>query len=255
MKIQYMSDIHLEFEQNALFFRDNMEITAEYLIIAGDFFVFNKKLTPLQKEIISKLSKSYKKVMIVFGNHEFYAGYLLNPVRNKGMVKLEHNIEYLYNQKVIIDDVTFLFSTLWSKIPSTCEKKMIAINDFNLIKVFPYTNITVPYFNHEHENCALWIKKLVKSLTNTKIVVVSHHVPSYSLLDQQHENSSLNCAFATDMDDYIEQSNIAYWIYGHSHFNAPEKKIGNTTLLTNQLGYTHLENTKKDFIFAKTFSL
>ena len=46
---------------------------------------------------------------------------------------------------------------------------------------------------------------------------------------------------ALQMDDYIKESNIDYWIFGHTHWNAKRgTKIGNTTLLTNQMGYlTH----------------
>jgi hypothetical protein len=47
----------------------------------------------------------------------------------------------------------------------------------------------------------------------------------------------LNEAFATELYDFIESSNIAFWGYGHQHFNTPDFFIGNTRLVTNQLGY------------------
>jgi hypothetical protein len=40
-----------------------------------------------------------------------------------------------------------------------------------------------------------------------------------------------------ELSDMIEGSAIDYWIYGHHHRNTSPFKIGNTLLLTNQLGY------------------
>ena len=53
----------------------------------------------------------------------------------------------------------------------------------------------------------------------------------------EFKGNSLNNAFMTDLHDFIESSNVDYWIYGHSHRNNPELRIKNTKLITNQLGY------------------
>jgi hypothetical protein len=49
------------------------------------------------------------------------------------------------------------------------------------------------------------------------------------------------------MYDIIEMYEPTVWIYGHTHFNTPEFKIGNTGILTNQLGYvSHSEHLAFD---------
>lgn len=50
----------------------------------------------------------------------------------------------------------------------------------------------------------------------------------------------LNEAFAVELHDLIETSDIACWGYGYHHNNTPEFTIGNTKLITNQLGYVQL---------------
>ena len=50
----------------------------------------------------------------------------------------------------------------------------------------------------------------------------------------------LNQAFAVELFDLIEASDIACWVFGHHHTNVPEFSIGNTQIVTNQLGYVHL---------------
>lgn len=39
-----------------------------------------------------------------------------------------------------------------------------------------------------------------------------------------------------ELEDYIKDSGIDYWIYGHSHYNV-DVEIGNTKCVSNQLGY------------------
>lgn len=51
--------------------------------------------------------------------------------------------------------------------------------------------------------------------------------------------SELNGAFVVELFDMIETTQPQYWIYGHHHRNVPDFKIGNTLMLTNQLGYVN----------------
>ncbi|GAB2622165.1 hypothetical protein [Belliella aquatica] len=47
----------------------------------------------------------------------------------------------------------------------------------------------------------------------------------------------MNKAYALELYDLIEDSKIPHWVYGHHHTNTPSFSIGNTNLVTNQLGY------------------
>ena len=48
--------------------------------------------------------------------------------------------------------------------------------------------------------------------------------------------SLANGAFTVELEDYIRDSGIDFWIYGHSHYNV-DVRIGNTMCISNQLGY------------------
>lgn len=53
----------------------------------------------------------------------------------------------------------------------------------------------------------------------------------------------LNAAYATELGNYIANSRILTWIYGHSH-HLTDLTIGNTHLVSNPLGYVFCgENT------------
>ena len=69
-----------------------------------------------------------------------------------------------------------------------------------------------------------------------------------------YRGSDLNEAFAVELFNTIEASTIDYWIYGHHHSNTPNFTIGNTQMLTNQLGY--VQNGEHQFFnAAKTIQL
>ena len=77
-------------------------------------------------------------------------------------------------------------------------------------------------------------------------VVVTHHVPSFVLMAEEFKGSSINGAFTVELGNFIANSRINYWIYGHSHRNIC-KVIGNTQCVSNQLGYI-LRNEHSSFV-------
>lgn len=46
----------------------------------------------------------------------------------------------------------------------------------------------------------------------------------------------MNAAYATELGNYIADSRISAWIYGHSH-HPTNLMIGSTHLVSNPLGY------------------
>lgn len=85
-------------------------------------------------------------------------------------------------------------------------------------------------YNGMHRFCLDFIKKSVSESTAKKIVVVTHHLPTRQVVAPQHKGSPINSAFATELGDFIADSRIDCWIYGHSHTNI-DAQIGGTNIL------------------------
>ena len=148
------------------------------------------------------------------------------------------NVGYYYNKVVRIDDTDFVLTTLWSRIPETdIYLVQRGMNDFHQI-LYAGRRFTPDDFNLEHEKCLALLKQAVEESTAKHIVVVTHHLPTLKVVAPQHKDSALNGAFATELGNYIVDSRIDAWIYGHSHTNI-DTTIGNTRIVCNQLGYVY----------------
>ena len=255
MKIQYMSDLHMEFAENSRYIKHNeFPVMGEVLILAGDTFYLNNTVAPLGR-FWKWASANFRQVLIVPGNHDYYGHY---DIMVRGMQwewKFKENVGYYQNRIVRIDDTDFILSTLWSSISPTDEYAVShGLNDFFQTK-YNGKLIQVNEYNQLHQFCLEFIKKSVAESTAEKIVVVTHHLPTRQVVAQQHHDSSINSAFATELGDFIANSRIDVWIYGHSHTNI-DATIGKTKIVSNQLGYTfYNEHLTNGFDPSKSISL
>lgn len=237
MRIQYASDLHLEFGENSKWLKSNPLLpSADILVLAGDIGYLgdtNYSTHPFW----DKVSEDFKKVIVIPGNHELYKFYDINELHEGWNQEIRPNVQIHYNSVITLDDTTELIvSTLWSKIPPGEEYiTEHCVSDFKRIRNGEF-RLTSERFNEEYARCLSFIKKAVNGSEAKKIVVVTHHVPSFALMAEEFKDSSINGAFTSELGNFIADSRINCWIYGHSHRNI-NATIGNTLCVSNQLGY------------------
>jgi Icc-related predicted phosphoesterase len=249
MLIQYASDLHLEFRHNVRFLEANPIIPrSKILILAGDIALLGKSL-PLRQFGI--LSDSFESVFWLPGNHEYYHGDMENA-RDVDPSRLPDNFRIVDNESVDIGDLRLVFSTLWGEISPRNEAAVRSgVSDFEAISVGD-ESFQPGHFNALHEAAKRSIEAGLRDAQNgqspqgapdtparpeKRCVVVTHHVPTLVRYPACYAGSPLNEAFVVEMDDFIHKYRPLAWIYGHSHRNVPEFRIGETRMLTNQLGY------------------
>jgi Icc-related predicted phosphoesterase len=233
MKIQYCSDLHLEYELNSKYLINHpLEVSGEVLILAGDIIPFHDEF--LNNPFFDFISKNYKQVFWVPGNHESYYKDI-SELTSSFIKKIGSNIKVVNNVEVEYEGIRFVFSALWSKINPDNEKLIqSSLPDFSCI-TDNNKKLRPSKYNKLYEESLMFIQSCLEK-HHEKTVVVTHFLPSTQCNDVKHLNSQINDAFCTDMTPFIETCQANFWIYGHSHYNQKPLFIGETVLLTNQLG-------------------
>lgn len=236
MKIQYASDLHLEFAENGSYIKHNpLPITGDILILAGDIGYLGDE-NYIRHPFWNWASENFKEVIVCMGNHEFYKNYDIATLEDGYCLEIRHNVHSYYNSVVHINDIDIVVSTLWAYIPlAEAYFTESVITDFRRI-LFKGEILTFVEFNNECKRCTDFISEAVTKSQAKHKIVVTHHVPSYRMQHPKFADSKANGAFTVELEDYIKDSGIDYWIYGHSHYNV-DIQIGKTKCVTNQLGY------------------
>lgn len=235
MKIQYCSDLHLEFPENKKFLEQfPIEPVGEVLILAGDILPF--ALHKRETTFIDFVADNYEMVYWIPGNHEYYH-YDIALVADPLLEKLRNNVWLINNQIITYRNINFICSTLWSKInPVNALDIQRSVSDFFSIQ-WQGKKFATRQFNDLHRSCITFLETALMKTKDAINIVVTHHVPTLQHYPGKYRNSPLNEAFAVELYDFIYECRAAYWIYGHHHCNTPAFTINNTVMLTNQLGY------------------
>lgn len=235
MKIQYCSDLHIEFPENKEFLKSNpLQAKGDILVLAGDIvpFIVMKN----HGDFFDYISDNFKYTYWVPGNHEYYY-YDISQKNGTIHEKIRDNVFLVNNTSVKHNNLKLIFSTLWSKIdPANQWIIQQSMSDFQVIK-HKKELFTPFHYNQLHQECIRFIEQELKQNGQKKTIVVSHHAPSFFNYPEKYKGNVLSSAFAVELYNLIEKSDINYWIFGHHHQNIANFRIGKTQLVTNQLGY------------------
>jgi predicted phosphohydrolase len=235
LKIQFASDLHLEFPQNRDLIRSKpLQPVGDVLVLAGDVVPFC--IMKEYDDFFNYLSDHFEQTYWLPGNHEYYH---FDIATKCGEIndRIKSNVTLVNNVYVNHNGVRILFTTLWSQISQINQWKIErSMNDFHLIN-FNGGRFTAEHYNALHCDSLDFIKRSINVLNGERVVVFSHHCPTFLNYPPQFKGDVLNEGFATELYDLIESSEIGYWGFGHHHYNIPEFQIGETRLVTNQMGY------------------
>lgn len=254
MKIQYASDLHLEFADNWRYLKANpLKPEGDILVLAGDIGYLGDD-NYSQHPFWDWASENFQQVLCCMGNHEFYKYYDVVSLPDGYCMEIRPNVHSYYNGIVhVAKDIDIILTTLWSKIPlEDAYYTEHVVSDFRRI-LYNGELMDFSAFNAEHERCLSFLKNVVASSKATHKIVVSHHVPSFRMLHPKFQGSKANGAFTVELEDYIQESGIDYWIYGHSHNNI-DVEIGKTQCVSNQLGYV-FATEHEDFDSGKCITM
>lgn len=248
--LQIASDLHIENYPDPKL-TDFITPSSPNLALVGDIGI---PYMPSYSRFLDECSKTFENTYLITGNHEYYQhknefNKRLTMVETNeligDLVKKYKNIHYLNNNSASLYDYTILGTTLWSPLPLAQEKlcKMLvqSMNDYRMIfkssspsgikTEITDNDVTTLYYNNFN-----WLGTNITQHSNNKVIVLSHHLPSYKLVAPQYKNSWLNFCFASD-SDRLMLPNVKYWFCGHTH-TAMNKMIGGCRCIVNPFGYS-----------------
>ena len=245
-KLQIISDLHQEFSP--------IEITnagADILILAGDIVVAERFTRSAESSYNAQalewqswfetVCAQFEQVIYIAGNHEHYNGYFYQTIGIlRDALGYIPNLHILDDQHVDLGDTRFLCGTLWTDFDHNNLHALNVrdgMNDYKVIKGQHHRRLTTGETAIKHQN----LRRLIEAEKHEKIIVVSHHAPSYRSVADRHRTGNwahLNHGYFSHLDNLILDKNnqIKLWIHGHTH-DSHDYHIGDTRIVCNPRGY------------------
>lgn len=247
MRISLISDLHLEYNSKRLLGdMKHLLPKADILVCAGDI---SNPFELSYRRFLQKAKKLYKTVIVIPGNHEYYdtseALSLSYPKRMKEserqMRKVCEEVGAIFLQKEVldIDDTRFYGCTLWADpFESGGEGGWEDRYDYKHISELE----TPEDYVSLHRNHKSWLRKELFQKTPKRKVVITHHIPSYKLVDSRFEGCHRNGYYMSNCDDLVAEAEV--WLTGHTHHYISEE-IEGTRVFCNPVGYPWEESPYK----------
>jgi len=211
------------------------------IIIAGDAGEeMSRKSIPWVAETFRRYGKP---VIYVPGNHDFYRAHLQHEVRKSQLVAQHYGIHLLATgQSVVIGGVRFVGGTLWTDFDlggygQFAEMEAMRwMNDYRYIRAGSYQKARPLDTITEHIAQRVRVEQVLETPFDGPTVVVTHHAPLPSSLQNRKVENELDAAYASDLSSMIEKYAPELWLHGHIHKNR-DYVHDRTRVVANSRGY------------------
>lgn len=239
MQLHIVSDLHTEFADF-----NPPDTGADVVVMAGDIGVGTAG--------VEWAARRFRATPVIYvpGNHEYYH-HDIRIVDELRAVAPDH-IYVLDNGVKELVGVRFLGATLWTDFRLYGEgeawfarqRAKRGMRDFTVIRngdrrFTPEDSVLL------HEASRAWLESELQADFDGPTVVVTHHLPARPSISKRYANDPLNPAFASGMEDIIEQYRPGLWIHGHTHVPCDYVIFG-TRVVCNPRGYPS-ESTGESF--------
>lgn len=233
VRLQLISDLHLERQTD---FQTTAMPGVDLLVIAGDVGSYqagSKLVTDdfgLGRFSPKREGAPWPRVLYVPGNHE-YDGieYTVAHARLR-QTCADLGIEWLDRERIDIDGVRFLGTTLWADFDALAAleatpTKQLAARE----KAFRAANFYLRRYSTlidgEHMlaerqrdlalECQAWLRDALAQPFDGKTVVVTHYAPSLRSADPRYGLAPGTAGFCNSLDELLPYADL--WLHGHLH--------------------------------------
>ncbi|WP_440995844.1 metallophosphoesterase [Arhodomonas sp. SL1] len=248
MRIQAVSDIHLETRNGETLEALVPPASADVVVLAGDIATGTHGV-----EAAARLSATRSvPVIYVLGNHEYHGWYhpelagqcreTARALRARGMGE----VHVLEREVLQLGRVRFLGATLWTDYrlgtagdPAAIRENQRLAAETMVDHHFIHTEegpFTPTQARDDHLVSREWLDHTLARRWDGPSVVVTHHPGIPALCHPGYPRNGLSAAFVSDLRALAHTRRPALWISGHTHANADFTAHG-TRFVANQPGY------------------
>lgn len=184
--------------------------------------------------------------ILIAGNHEFYGG-VIEDVIDELRALSDDQVHFLECETVVIAGVRILGTTLWTDFNLNPERYATALsgmntmlNDYRVIrrrsKTLGTCRIDTDWLLALYNTYFEWLTNELSIGFNGPTIVVTHTAPSRRSIILHNSRNVIAAAFASDLESFINDHEIAAWVHGHIH-DSVDYMIGNTRVVSNPYGY------------------
>jgi predicted phosphodiesterase len=255
MKIQVLSDLHLEFGHPF----EVLPTGADAVVLAGDIHLGTAGVTWAQRAFPNQ------PVVYVAGNHEFYKNHWIKLLDKLRAAAQGSNVHVLENDELIVDRVRFLGCSLWTDFELfgeerrhwtmiEAEKKM---GDYRKIRgprvrsgyQDDYSKLKPIQTVQRFRRSRSFLEQSLRTSFDGPTVIVTHHLPSRDSVPSRFAESLTSAAYASDLTALMDGCGPDLWIHGHAH-GSSDYMVASTRVVCNPRGYwlpeKKFENAKFD---------
>ncbi len=237
MKIQILSDLHLEFAEFV-----PPHTGADVVVLAGDIHTRGRGATWAARHFEVP-------IVYVAGNHEHYGSNMATTMRDLKQIAAQFpHLHVLENESVVIDGVRFMGATLWTDYRLTGNEVLAqwdaqsTITDFRKIRDDRYKRITPSLIANIHARSRAFLHSSLEEEFHGPTIVVTHHAPSEFSVHERYRQTStrpgggshLSASYASRLDGLM--GHAALWVHGHTH-DSFDYEISGTRVRCNPRGY------------------
>lgn len=256
-KIGLLSDLHLEGANIDTLNNPGWDI----LVIAGDL---SADLSLLDRFFAYKVPDI--PVVYVLGNHEYEGRRFHNVVEQyREVLQPFENVHLLDNQSVIIDNIKFIGSTLWSDFELRGLEQKQQSMDWAKQNVVDFTYIFKPNANNngyhgitpeemveESKKAQRFIEfELKNNNFDGEKFVVTHFAPHKNSINPNFSRGD-SAYWVNNLEHLMGFSQ--YWVHGHTHSNF-EYEVEGTKVVCNPRGFAKTFDVDANYKFNRQLIL
>lgn len=234
MRIRILSDLHREFGHMALPLAE-----ADVVVLAGDID------RGVRGVAWARMAFPGVPVLYVAGNHEHYderIGRLHEKLREAAAGS---NVHILENQTFELKGYRFFGATLWTDFNLFGDRatamlaagaKERGMNDYRKIRRRDTGRLQPKHTAMLHADSRLALSQFLDRGDRERSIVVTHHAPSLRSLPEQKHAEPISAAYASNLDDLMDEKGPALWVHGHIH-TPRDYRMEKTRIVNNAQGY------------------